>query len=62
MVVVLEGTGEGGGALVGDERQNLLLSAELLKWVYLRKDILKKTTPSGSALTALESPWDGKQN
>ena len=30
---MLEGTGEGGGggALVGDERQNLLLSAELLK-------------------------------
>lgn len=30
MVMVLEGTGEG-GALVGDETQNLLLSAELLK-------------------------------
>ena len=31
---MLEGTGEGrggGGALVGDETENLLLSAELLK-------------------------------
>ena len=36
--MVLEGTGEG-GALVGEETQNLLLSAELLKWIYLRKDI-----------------------
>lgn len=62
--MVLEGTGEGGdgGALVGDETENLLLSAELLKWIYLHKDIYKQTTPSGSALTALESPCDGKQN
>ena len=39
--MVLEGTGEGrgGGALVGDETENLLLSAELLKWIYLHKDI-----------------------
>ena len=59
--MVLEGTGEV-GALVGDETQNLLLSAELLKWIYLRKDIKKKTTPLGSALTALESPCDGKKN
>ena len=39
MVVVLEGTGKGGGALVGDETKNLLLSAELLKWIYLGEDI-----------------------
>lgn len=53
-----------GGALVGDEIQNLLLSAELLKWIYLRKDFFwkKLTTPSVSALTALESPCYVKQN
>ena len=32
----------GGGALVSDETQNLLLSAELLKWIYLGEDIKKK--------------------
>ena len=44
--MVLEGTGEGrgggGGALVGDETENSLLSAELPKWIYLHKDIFKK--------------------